>query len=463
MPEKKRVQDIVPTNKRTIRNVPTKKHVPVEEEEGEELVPIRRAPPSISISRSQTRFEQTPPPRRMSTPERIERTEKVSPPGKRRFGGILLTFGIIFVGIAIIAVALSLLYSKAAVTITPKTAEIDINGTFTAKKQGDASATSGSLVYETATTTLSVSQLVPATEGPLIETKAKGTVTFYNEQTVQQKLVPGTRIANADGDIYRTSATIVIPAGKAGAPGTITTAVVADQAGAEYNMPLTGSTAFTVVAYKGTPKFETVYAKLKTAITGGFSGKKTTINADVQKAAVTSLKESLTTKLIDTVKTQIPKDAVLYPGAYVIDYETPDPVSKGAEGAEVTVKGTLSAAYFKKTTLIKSIAAKDLDKFPAPTYNINGLEDMKFSVVNSKDFSPRKATPLIFTLKGPVNLVGTFSETALKDELKGTYLKDSNAIFAKYPSIANAYALITPFWMRSFPNSADKIIIEIKK
>jgi hypothetical protein len=58
--------------------------------------------------------------------------------------------------------------------------------------------------------------------------------------------------------------------------------------------------------------------------------------------------------------------------------------------------------------------------------------------------------------------VGTFSEEQLKNELKGTYLKQSNTIFARYPAIANAYALITPFWMRSFPNSPENIHIEIK-
>lgn len=42
-------------------------------------------------------------------------------------------------------------------------------------------------------------------------------------------------------------------------------------------------------------------------------------------------------------------------------------------------------------------------------------------------------------------LTGTISEKKLKEELKGIKLKDSSAIFAKYPSIANAYALITPF------------------
>ncbi len=134
--EKKVVQDIVPTGRRSIRNVAPKK-LPVEEEEqeAEEQVPIRRAPPSISMTRSQTNFPPAAPPSR--------RPVKVSSSGKKRFPSILLTFGIVFICIAVIAIALSLLYSKAAVTITPKTAHVDINGTFTAKK-GEAALSSSS-------------------------------------------------------------------------------------------------------------------------------------------------------------------------------------------------------------------------------------------------------------------------------------------------------------------------------
>jgi hypothetical protein len=431
--EKKVVQDVIPGNRRTIRNV-SPKRIDVVEEDGEESVPVRRRLPL-----------------------------RESPPTKKRRGpAILLTFIVVFVGIAVIAVALSLLYSKAAVTITPKVARFDIDGTFTAKKDADSSSAS-TLGYATIGVSDSMSELIPATDGPTISTKAKGTVTLYNEQTTQQKIIAGTRLINTSGEIYRTTATIVIPPGKAGVPGSISSEVLADAPGAQYNMALGENGDMKVVAYKDTPKYTTVYAKLKTAITGGFLGTKKNVSPEAQNAAVLALKDSLSKKLLDAVKSKVPTDSILYPTAYNIEYEIPDPVAKDAKNAEVTVKGTLSAAIFKKNSFIKSIAAKEIDKFPAPTYRIDGMEDLKFTLINSKDFSAKKGTPLIFTLKGPITLTGTFQENALKEELKGTSLKDSNAIFAHYPAIANAYALITPFWMRSFPNSSDKISIEIKK
>lgn len=453
--DRKVVQDIVPTHKRTIRNIPTKK-VKVEELDGEESVPLRRVPASSSISRSQApRMTETPPPRVPPT--------RVSPPSKggRRFPNILLTFLVVFIGIAVIAVAVSLLYSKAVVTITPKTTEFEVGGTYTAKKEAGASSTS--LVYEALTVTASQTQNVPAADGPLIQTKTKGTVTLFNEQTTAQKIVAGTRLANSDGEIFRTSTTVTIPAGKAGAPGKIDVGVLADAAGASYNMSLSDDEDFTIVAYRGTPKYTTVYAQLKTALTGGFSGNRKSISAEVQKAAIDSLKESLETKLLEDVKAKIPEDSILYPSAHTIVYETPEPVSKDAQTADIVVKGTLHAAVLKKSAVLKAAATKELDRFPAPTYKTAGLEDLKFTLINSKDFSPQKGTPLIFSLKGPITLTGSFSEDALKKDLQGISLQESTAVFARYPSIANAYALITPFWIRSFPNSPEKIKIEMKK
>lgn len=424
--DKRVVQDIVTSGRRRIREV-------------EEEIPIRRI-------------------RTMAPPAPVSHAKISQKRPHRKVPSILVTFIVVFIGIAVIAVALSLLYSKAAVTITPKTAHFDVSTIVTTKKSVDSSF--GYDVVSISTTSV---KTVPAVDGPTIETKAKGSVTLYNEQTVQQKILAGTRLSNSQGLIYRTAATVVIPPISSGkTPGNIVVAVLADQAGASYNISQSSSETLKVVAYKDGPKYSTVYAKVKTAITGGFSGNKKTISPEAQAAATQNAKDEVKAKLVAQVQKFVPKDSVMYDTAYTIDYEVADPVAKDPQTAEITVKGTLSGAEFKKNDLLKAIAPKELDKFSAPAYRIDGIEDLKFSVVNTKDFSAKKATPLIFNIRGPITLVGTFSDTALKNELKGTYLKESNAIFAHYPAISNAYALITPFWMRYFPNSVDKISVEIK-
>ncbi|MDP3962756.1 MAG: hypothetical protein Q8Q03_02745 [bacterium] len=413
------VQDVIPSGRRSIRRVPA-----------------RQEEPSVRINRVR------------SIPPR---------PRKRRLPGAIVSFLVIFLGIAVIAVALSLLYSKASVTITPKTAKFDVKGTFTAKK-GSGSP----LAYDVITLSDSAQQSIPATDGPLVQTKAKGTVYLYNAQKVQQKIVAGTRLSNSKGLVYRTVATVTIPAGGS-SPGSVSIGVLADQAGSQYDMQLgTADPNLKVVAYKGGDKYTTVYGKIKTSIEGGFSGNKKVISPAVREATIESLKETLETKLVSQLKAKVPRDSVMYESAYSIEYETPEPVSGDKDTAIISAKGIAYGVTLKRDPLFKSIVGKELDNFAAPTYRVDKLEDLAFTIVNAKDFSPKKGTPLIFNLKGPILVVGTFSEEDLKNELKGTYLKQSNSVFAHYPSIANAYALITPFWMRSFPNSPDKIGIEIK-
>ena len=364
-----------------------------------------------------------------------------------------------FICIAIIGIALSLSYSKAIVTITPKVANFDVNGTFTAKK----TPVGTELGYEVVTVADELHQTLPATSGPTVETKAKGTAIIYNNfSATAQTLVAGTRLSDPDGLIYRTTATISVP-GKKTVPGSISVAIVADQAGANYNTTLTDLKGdYKIVGYKGTPKYDGFYARLKTDVTGGFSGTKMTVSPDMQKAATAALQSALKESLLLKLKSVVPPGFILYDSAYTIEYTNMDPAMKDASNADIGVKGTAYAAIFKTDNLVKFIAGKEIQKFPSDTYAIKGDSELEFKVSNAKDFSIKKGTPMIFTLKGPISITGTFSEAKLKDELKGIDLKASNAVFGKYTAISNAYALITPFWMRSFPNSTEKIILDYK-
>ena len=491
---RKVVQDIVPSNRRTIRNVlperPIKKisRERIEKKIEDEIIykdEIKKRDEEENEYKNEDRKENKKEKTRGEIREEVEmevldqdpETEVVPirrihssiPPQrnpnnkKRNFSGILVAFVVIFIGVAIIAMALSLLYSKAVVTITPKIANFNVSGPFTAQKN----AVSPALPYELIISSDTSSQTIQAIDGPLIETKAKGTVVLYNERTVQQKIVAGTRFSNSKGLIYRAISTVVIPPMKVvkgqNVFGTVSVGVMADKSGDAYNMSLAdNSILLNIVAYKGSDKYTTIYGKLKTNISGGFSGKKKIISKETEKSTIQSLEQSLESNLSAKLKTLIPKGYLFYNDAYSIEYEILNPISKDKETAEISIRGTVYGVIFKKDSFIKFIAKRELDKFPSPTYEVRGMEALAFSIANEKDFSAKKGNSLAFNLKGPITIVGIFGEDALKNELKGTYLKQSNTIFAHYTAIANAYALITPFWMRSFPNSPDKISIEIK-
>ena len=436
---KKIVQDIMPTERHSIREVPIRIHRKKVGEEG------------VIIEEEETGTVNLSP-------------KKVSKKRNRRGLNMFASFIIVFACISVIGIALSLLYSKAVVTITPKVMNLQVDGKFTAKKN----ALSGDLKYEVITATDEMHKPIFSTNGPLIQTKARGiAILFNNYSATTQKIVAGTRLTNSLGLIYRTSTSVSIPGKKTIAgkviPGSINVGIIADQSGEKYNIKLTDlSENFKIMAYKGTSKYDGFYGHLKSDITGGFSGNKKIVSADLQKKTIQELQDSLKEKLIAKLKTEIPEGYLLYKDSYIIENKVLDIGTKEANSADIGVKSTVYGIIFNSNNLLHFVAGNEIKKFPASTYNVKSMEDLSFQIVNMKDISMAKSTPVIFNLKGPVSLIGTFSEESLKKELQGIKLSASNAIFAKYNSIGNAYALLTPFWIRSFPNSADKIIIEYK-
>jgi hypothetical protein len=282
MAPKKVVQDIVPSNKRSIRSIPLRRE---QVEENDEIVDTAEETPIVIKKRKSPRKAEKPP-------------KKVS--GVKT----LITFIIIVVCIGVIATALSLLYTKAVVTIRAKVVPINIDGSFIAKKDIISDV---NLSYQVVTATDEVSKTVPATDGPLVEVKAKGIATLFNAYSATaQKIIAGTRLSDTNGLIYRTNETVTIP-GKKINPGSVSVGITADKAGENYNALLSDLTGdFKIVAYKGTDKYATIYARSKSDITGGFAGHKKIISADAIKGVSVELQNSLKAKLLEKISTTVP-------------------------------------------------------------------------------------------------------------------------------------------------------------
>lgn len=458
---KKVVQDIYP-NKKTIRNIALEEKD--EERSGriehEEIV-------KKLVRRRELKEEAEEKEEVREARNSIKRNSK----GKRLISNTLVTFSTIFVGVAIIGIALSLLYSKAVITITPKIVNFELDQKVTAKKNSSLS----DLQYEILTATTTLSKDVPYKKGALIETKAKGIVTLYNaNSTSSQKILAGTRLSTTDGLVYRTSSTIVIPGMKTvqgkTTPGAMSVYAVADIASEKYNTKDSSGQELKIMAYKGSSKYNTIYGKIKNDFTGGYSGYKVSIDPKVEKATVDELKNSLKQVLENKIKSEINSNLIYYPKLTFTDYTViPAGSAKYQSVAQtssttssIVVQGVINIVVFRSDALFKYIAQDEVSRFPSSTYKVDGLDNLSVILENPKDFSPKKMNSLILSMKGKLKMTGTFNEEALKQDLVGKKMSQSNSIFAKYTAISNAYALITPFWMRSFPNTKEKIILNIK-
>ena len=205
--------------------------------------------------------------------------------------------------IAIIAVvflifAISILFSSVSINVDPKVTELklDNSNTFTAIKNSDTE----NLPFDLVVLSGSESKIVPTNGLKNINTKAIGQITLLNTfSTSPQNLAIDTRIEGSNGKIYKLDSKISIPGmikvDKKETPGMIDAGIYAEKDGDEYNStPIN----FKILGFKGSSKYEKIYAISKGDIAGGFIGTQPDIAEPDMTSAVSELKTNLQTKLL---------------------------------------------------------------------------------------------------------------------------------------------------------------------
>jgi hypothetical protein len=455
----RRVQDILPGDRRSIRDIPIERKSPVESGTRN----YRKEPASTNTREVKIH--------RVDKGESIGRMLVTPPPSqshkKRNTKWLLVTTGAILV-IAGVGFVASTYFSKATFTIVPKTIPFSVDGTFVAKN----SVTDGSLAYDLVTIHGTASTTVPASDGPAVSTKAQGKVTVYNSYSAKaMTLIAGTRISNDSGLIYKLKSSIVIPGytkkGDNTIPGSITTSVIADQAGESYNISHNDSISdFKIVAYKDSPKYDYVYARIASDFKGGFVGTKKIISPTVTASTTELLKTKLTSSLVDQIKTATPEGYIMYDNSYVVSFS---PVVVGgvdSDSASITEEATLNGILFKKSNLIANIGgAKAITSFGDFTYDALGLEKLEYNISNLKDFSPEKKNTLIVHFKGDLKLVGIVPIDELKKKFAGISLAETVDVLKAYISVIDinkSSGELAPPWAK-VPSDPQRVVIKIQK
>jgi hypothetical protein len=433
----------------------------------QDMIPSKRKPPlrqSIPVEMEDSAPEpKLPPPRRR--PSRGSRGIV----GRKTVKPWL--FGLIaLICLVAIIIGFSTVYAKATVTIIPTDIVIPVNGSYTAYK--DATATN-TLAYEIIQKNAQGTQSVPSAIGPLVTNYAHGNVVLYNNYSdTSQKIVAGTRLSSGNGFIYTTNITVTIPGivkgTKTNTAGSVTVGITAASGGSSYNILPSDLTTnpsygdFSIVAYKGSPKYTGFYARLDptgTGISGGSSGHQVIISSSTVSAANNIIKQSLQTSLFTQAQALVPAGYVMFSNGFVINYVPLAASSTSSTTANVGMQASFYGIMFKKTDLAATIAPKQYTSSFTP----EEIESAQFTITNPQTFSPVTGTALNFTLIGNLDLVGTFSSDQLKAQLVGISLDQSISVFKGYSAIATAHATILPFWKRSFPSSANRINIVINR
>jgi hypothetical protein len=346
-------------------------------------------------------------------------------------------------------------FSSVTVFITPVRTNIPVEQTITIPAI-DVQIGNDIIVVAASSTD---SRDVPRRGESKVESKASGIIVIYNNSsTAPQKLITNTRFESKTGKIYRIAESITVPGMTGTTPGSIEATIFADSTGADYNAD---SAEFTVPGFKNTALYSKFTAKNKGAITGGASGTQSTVADEDIAAAHSAILAALNTKIEAEIQNKKPSDDFLYlPDATV--YTTTDNKKQVVTNpkAQYTETITAKAIFVKKEYLAKRILE-----------NTNHSEEEKLTLENTSDLVfgvPAKNTStnkddIVFTVTGSPNFLSAIDQSKVIDRLVGV----SKATFVdrmkEFPGIAEAEPHFNPFWNSHFPNTKERITIEIQK
>lgn len=473
----RRVQDIVPSDRRSIRNIPiddvsntrTKSRSNQRESTRRESSAASREEKGldIPIHRITSTYDTQEDPS-VESRNRISLTPPRASQQRRNSSGLAwiiatLTIIVLIAGVAFVA---STYFAKATFSIIPRKIPVSISGTYIAQ----ANPGNGVLTYELITLRGSASSTIPAVDGPVISTKAQGKVTMYNSYSTQsQRLIAGTRIVDQNGRVYRLTGSIIVPGytrldGKLN-PGSVVVTVISDQPGQSFNISKTEQAGdFKIVAYKGTQKYDNISGRINTDITGGFTGSKKTISPSVLASTTSSIQTSLTSQLLARIKTNVPPGYTMYDNSYTTSFSAPVVSGNEPKHATVSVQGVVNGIIFKTSELVSKLAGEQtVQSFEGMSYETPGLESLTYAIANPKDFSADKKNTLIVRFKGNLEIVGVIPVAELKNKLAGIPLAQTQDVMRSYSAIIKSGSgELLPPWSK-VPTNLERISIIIGK
>jgi hypothetical protein len=344
----------------------------------------------------------------------------------------------IFIVLAACFFALTL-FSSAKVILKVKDLSVSLDSGYVFDK-GD-----GEIIQSTSTDSIEV----PANGTVRVDKKSTGTVVIFNNTSSSQKLSKDTRIQTPSGLIYFIDKAVTVPAKKTVAKktvlGSVTITFTAQAVGEKYN---SGPKDFTLVGFKGTSKFETIYGRSKGSITGGYSGEVPNISQKDLSSQIADSKEEMKETLFTLLKKQadsmgliINSETLQYK---IINSETR--LSADKTKAVVTVDGTLQAATFLNASVDE--AAKGI----LGATDTNGLKyevDLASSTIETTASSEDDQ----ITAKGNVQVKISINEGDLKKALENKTKKDALTILQQSKGVTYAQIKLSPFWKTALPKA----------
>ncbi len=381
--------------------------------------------------------------------------------GRNRKKGLAV---FIVLAVLIIFALGSVFFAKMEATLTPKTASWQIEKTLILKRSQDPVFS----VFRTLALPDARSGSFKATEKRTEDAKAGGIAVIFNKSKDAQVLIASTRLEAPNGNIYRIPKTIVVPGAKSQGgklvPGSKEVAVLADKPGADYNL---GLADFTLPGLKDGPKYELIFGRSKTEISGGSEGAQTVIGKNDRDAALAGLVEKVKKEAVSLILKKIPQEEFLFPAS--VEYAALKEESAPAAGAVAdnftfSMEGEIRAATMSRseleTALLKDNAS--LASFGGAPLRIKNLDKLNIKLINYKF----DAASFTVQVSGTAEVEAVLDQAAIKNKIIEKGISSASALLGEYPYISRAEISFKPFWIGIFykkpPQDPARIDIVLK-
>ena len=374
-------------------------------------------------------------------------------PRQRRQPPRFIIWGIAGISVVFLTFVILSLFSGATVYITPKTQQVTIDAGKTFVANNDSTGAPFDVVSVSKIDTIEVE----ASSSKEVSAKASGIIIVYNTNTSAQRLIANTRFSTANGNIYRINSAVTVPAGTATKPGSLEVTVYADVAGDSYNID---KADFTVPGLKGSDLYDKVYARTKTAITGGFVGKEYVIDQAQKDSSYATLDKQLQGELPQSLTAQIPDSYTVPADGTFMSFETLQTEDKGGGKVSLRRQGTLTAIIFSKEDFAQYLA-KAIIGDPKGTVHIADMSKMSVAILSKLTAIPTKNDAYNLSISGDVTFEWVIDTKTLQEDLSEKPKSTLQEVLTTMSAIDKARAVIRPFWKGMFPKSTNiKIVIE---
>ncbi|MFH1346747.1 MAG: hypothetical protein ABIH10_00665 [Spirochaetota bacterium] len=438
------------------------------QEEANDLKKLQEEKINEAIKKIDRQFEQF----EKKEEKRFEEEEKTEKIGRFRFKKIrnyaFISLGAFLIVSGAAVYLINAFFVKAEIKIETKKTEWNFMDSAVADKKIIQIDSAETAVKQIPAEVFSISKnftfSFPATGRKNVQQKAEGIITIYNTYgSDSQVLVAYTRFMAPDGKVFLLKERTVIPGakfanGKISTPGSINAAVIAEKAGAEYNIGL--QSKFTIPGFlpKSPDKYEKFYGSSKEAMKGGFIGEAAYPTDDDIKKGKIAAEKQLKDYTDSALSLQIPQDFKFLDGSrqFVILKETVNSQTDEKGDFSVFVEGKSSNIGFKEMDL-KSLMEK------------TAQNEIGNNLLKIKSYTLEYGAPRPDFTQGKISFAvdfkGVFEEPINIDEFKQKVAEKNEQelkpLVSSYENIQKFTISFWPFWVKTAPKNIDKISVEV--